>query len=134
MLILSLCLLAVNAPGNLRSQISDLQSLFEALRLVESGGQPNGGRDAVGKAGELGPYQITRSYWLDSGAPGDFQQVRDAVYARKVILAYWVRYCPTALRHRDFPTLARVHNGGPNGCRKSSTLAYWQRVQAALGR
>jgi len=24
---------------------------------------------------------------------------------------------------------ARVHNGGPNGCRKSSTLRHWQKVK-----
>ena len=31
--------------------------------MVESGGNDQ----AVGQAGEIGPHQITRAYWLDGG-------------------------------------------------------------------
>lgn len=145
MLILSVILLSVNPPScnpqsarfSARPGIGNpqcLQSLFAAIRSVETGGQPNGGRDAIGAAGELGPYQIKREYWLDAQVPGSFEQVRDRAYAERVILAYWVRYCPTALRNLDFQTLARVHNGGPKGHTKAATIPYWQRVQARLAK
>ena len=106
-----------------------LRDFFNAVRQVEAGGQPNGGRDAVGKDGEIGPYQITRAYWQDSGVPGRFEQVKDTAYAERVMLAYWKRYCGTALRNLDFKTLARIHNGGPHGLKIAVTLTYWQRVQ-----
>ncbi len=127
MLILAVCLFTVCPPID-----RQLQPLFTAVRRVETGCEPNGGRDAIGKAGELGPYQIRKSYWLDSRVPGQFEQVRDPRYARQVMLGYWKRYCPHALAKRDFKTLARIHNGGWNGHRKPSTLIYWSRVRAAL--
>ena len=48
------------------------------------------------------------------------------------MLAYWRRYCPTAMAAGDAEVLARVHNGGPRGNRKAATAAYWRRVLAAM--
>jgi len=28
--------------------------------------------------------------------------------------------------------LARIHNGGPRGHKKSATLAYWSKIESAL--
>lgn len=110
-----------------------LSGLFDAIRQVETGGAPNHGRHAVGDRGRsLGPYQISRAYWQDSGLAGAYDNVRDAGYAQRVMLAYWTRYCPAALARRDFRTLARIHNGGPSGCRKAATLNYWKRVSRHL--
>jgi predicted chitinase len=64
--------------------------------------------------------------------PGRYEDCRDASYARAVAVAYWQRWCPDALAEVDAETLARVHNGGPRGMRKSATLAYWRKVSAAL--
>lgn len=107
--------------------------LFAAIRQVETGGQPNGGRDAVGDGGRsIGPYQIGKAYWIDSGVPGRWEDVRDRTYAERVMLAYWKKYAPQALAAKDYETLARVHNGGPTGHRKQATVAYWRKVQSHL--
>ena len=109
-----------------------LVPFFNAVRSVETGGvaQP---QDAVGDGGRsIGPYQISRAYWADSGISGDWTRCKDRAYAEAVMLAFWKRYCPEALRLRDFETLARVHNGGPRGDRKDATLAYWKRIQVRL--
>lgn len=106
--------------------------LLDAIRHVESGGQTG---EIIGDNGRsLGPYQIQRPYWQDSGVPGRYRSVRDASYAEGVMLAYWKRYCPTALARGDWETLARIHNGGPRGHRKPCTVRYWKKVDAAMKR
>ncbi len=81
-----------------------------------------------------GPFQISLAYWIDGGGrPGlYFKDVWDAAACREVILGYWRRYCPVALARADFQTLVRVHNGGPKGARKVSTLRHWLRVRSVL--
>ncbi|HOB76351.1 MAG TPA: hypothetical protein PKG54_17710 [Phycisphaerae bacterium] len=120
--ILATLVLVSSAQANLRP-------LFDAIREVESGGNP----DAVGDGGRsIGPYQIQWAYWKDSGVPGKYHQVRDHRYAERVMIAYWKRYCPQALARRDYQTLARVHNGGLTGHRKAATLPYWHKVAREL--
>jgi hypothetical protein len=110
-----------------------LDEILAAIRSVETGGEPRGGRDARGDGGRaLGPYQIHRAYWLDAGVPGRYEDCRDERYARRVVLAYFERWCPTALARCDAEVLARVHNGGPGGRSKTSTLPYWRRVKVRL--
>ena len=110
-----------------------LDEVLAALRDVESGASPDGGRDARGDGGRArGPYQIHRAYWQDAQVPGSYEQCRDAEYARAVILAYWRRYCPSALEAVDVEVLARIHNGGPGGHEKRGTLAFWQKVEREL--
>jgi len=48
------------------------------------------------------------------------------------MIAYWKRYCPAALARGVWATLARVHNGGPTGAARKSTLPYWNRVAPPL--
>ena len=111
----------------------DIERLLDAIRAVETGGKANGGRDAVGDNGRaLGPYQIWRSYWLDSRIGGRYEDVRDPAVARKCVLAYWRRYAPWALRAGNLEVLARVHNGGPHGASNPRTRSYWMRVRKAL--
>lgn len=110
-----------------------LDAILEALRTTETGGQVNGGRDATGDGGRaIGPYQIHRPYFLDSGIAGRYEDCRDPEFARRVVIAYWKRWCPDALERCDAQVLARVHNGGPRGARKSSTLPYWRKVELRL--
>jgi len=109
------------------------RELLDAIRHVETGGERNGGRDAIGDNGRsIGPYQIGRAYWLDSRVPGSWDDCRDTAYAERVMAAYWARYCPAALSANDMETLARVHNGGPSGHRKQATTGYWRKVKAAM--
>lgn len=113
--------LALAAPGD--------RALLQAIRQVETGGQPNGGRDAVGDGGRsIGPYQLQRAYHADSGVPGTYEQCRDREYAERVVRAYWRRYCP---RGSD-EVKARTHNGGRLGPKKAATLKYWKKVQRAM--
>lgn len=120
-----------NRPGP-KAAAAELRPLFDAIRQVETGGvaKPH---DAVGDRGRsLGPYQISQAYWRDSGVRGDWRRCRKTHCAEAAMIAYWERYCPQALRARDFRTLARVHNGGPKGNRKAATERYWAAVQAHL--
>jgi hypothetical protein len=110
--------------------------ILDAIRAVETGAETDPA-NAVGDGGAaLGPYQIHRVYWQDAVdrdpslvANGQtYQNVRDAAYAERVILAYWSRYAPSY----DAQTLARIHNGGPKGHLRKSTLGYWGKVRAKL--
>ena len=110
-----------------------LDEILAALRATESGGQRNGGRDAIGDGGRaIGPYQIHRAYFSDSGVAGRYEDCRDPEFARSVVIAYWQRWCPAALARCDAEVLVRVHNGGPRGAQKASTLAHWRKAESAL--
>lgn len=112
----------------------DRARLLDAIRIVETGGQPQKGRNAVGDHGHaLGPYQIHYSYWKDSGVPGRWQNVRNHAYARAVINRYWYRYCPSAMKWADLRTLALVHHYGPSGTRRwADPDCYWSKVNRIL--
>jgi hypothetical protein len=110
-----------------------LAEILDAIRTVETGGHRNGGRDAVGDDGlALGPYQIHRAYFVDSGVAGRYEEVRNPDFSRRVVVAYWKRWCPAALESCEAEVLARVHNGGPAGARRSRTLAFWRKVEREL--
>lgn len=120
-------------PANPEVHPYTLDEILDALRVVETGGEPDGGRDARGDGGRaLGPYQIHRAHWVDAGLPGRYEDCRDPLYARREVIAYFERWCPTALVRCDAEVLARVHNGGPNGRSKASTLPYWRKMKAKL--
>ena len=55
-------------------------------------------------------------------------------YSERVIQAYMNRYATEAQLKRKVTDqdIARIHNGGPDGFRNSSTLKYWKKVQAYL--
>jgi hypothetical protein len=111
-----------------------LRSLFDAIREVETGSHEDPAR-AVGDGGRsIGPYQIQERYWRDSGVAGRYGDVRKSAYAQRTMVAYWTRYCPDALARGDWQTLARVHNGGPEGGRDASTLKYWRKVDEVMRR
>jgi Destabilase len=110
-----------------------LDELLDAIRQVESGGLKDGGRKATGDGGKaIGPYQIHKPYWEDSKVPGAHDDCRDPAYARKVVLAYWKRYAPKSLASVDAQSLARVHNGGPDGAKQDCTLTFWSKVERQL--
>jgi hypothetical protein len=122
------------APRAARSAHT-LDEILVALRTVETGGERHGGRHATGDGGvAIGPYQIHRAYWSDARLPGRFEDCRDPRYARAVVVAYWRRYCPEALAELDAQTLARVHNGGPDGHRETCTLRFWSKVERELAK
>lgn len=126
-ILLSMLLLAPPPAG------WDARPTLDAIRIVETGGHPDPANAVGDKGRALGPYQIHRAYWLDATerradlrALG-YDSVRDQAIAEAVVLAYFNRYAPAY----DLDTLARIHNGGPRGHRKSGTIEYAFKVREA---
>ncbi len=106
------------------------ESFWKALHHVETSGRLGPIKGDNGAA--LGPLQIHRVYFQDSGVKGSYSQVADLAFARRVATAYLKRYAPKAWERGDVVTLARIHNGGPQGHRKQATLAYARKVVNAM--
>lgn len=110
----------------------DLRPLLDAIRMTETGGTSDSANAAGDHGRSIGPYQISRKYWIDSGAGGTWETCRNAAVAERTMISYWRRHCPNALRQRSWEVLARVHNGGPNGHRRAATSQYWRAVRHRL--
>ena len=112
------------------------ESLFLALHAVETGGRFGGIKGDNGAA--LGPLQIHRAYWRDSGVKGSYSQCSDLAYSRAVVSAYMRRYAPKAWAGgTDLETLAKIHNGGPNAMRATGQKLlnlnrYWAKIKKHL--
>lgn len=122
--IVSLCLCVPPPAG------TDVDGWLDAIATIETGGQRDPDH-AVGDGGKaLGRYQIWRSYWLDaceydrSLRLRPYTDVTDPYYARRVIVAYLSRYC----KAWTLEAVARIHNGGPNGCNRRATVEYASKV------
>jgi len=103
-------------------------SFFRALHIVETSGRTG---PIIGDAGKaLGPLQIHRAYHADSRVSGDYSRCADLDYSKRVVAAYLKRYAPQAWAAGDVQTLARVHNGGPQGASKPATKSYATKVKA----
>lgn len=112
------------------------ESFFRALHAVETRGRLGAITGDNGAA--LGPLQIHKSYWLDSGVKGSYSQCSDLAYSRAVVSAYMRRYAPKAwARGTDLETLAKIHNGGPNamkatGQKLTNLNRYWNKIKKHL--
>jgi len=113
----------------------ELNRLLDAICIVETNCDPN----KVGAAGEIGPYQILRPYWEDAiewvpEIGGQYFDVTNDDYARKIIRSYWSRYATVGRlgRQAQLSDLARIHHGGPLGHEKDHTWQYWMKVRAAM--
>lgn len=110
-------------------------SFFRALHAVETGGRIGAIKGDNGAA--LGPLQIHRAYWLDSGVKGSYSQCSGLAYSRAVVSVYMQRKAPLAWAAGDCRTLAMVHNGGPQalkakGQKKANLETYWKKIQKHL--
>ncbi len=110
--------------------------VLHAIRIVESNNNPN----AVGDSGNaIGVYQIWEVYWKDaterSDIGGKYRDCFDPDYADHVVRAYMDRYATEKRLGRPvtMEDIARIHNGGPNGYKKESTLKYWSKVKCHIG-
>ena len=116
-LLLALCATAHAAPP---------ASFFRALHIVETSGRTG---PIIGDGGRaLGPLQIHRAYHSDARIGGDYSRCADLDYGKRVVSAYLQRYAPAAWAAGDVTTLARIHNGGPRGDKKTATLGYAAKV------
>ena len=113
---------------------------------METGGEQDP-ENAVGDGGDsIGPYQIQYGYWLDATEEDPslkangrtWQNTKGAgsqQYSEKVMQAYMNRYATKRRLNGRKPTdedIARIHNGGPNGYSKPTTVAYWNKVKKNL--
>ena len=136
------CILIIFVCLSMAAALEDLNEnsrhvdLLAAMCEVESNCDPT----KVGEADEIGWYQILPDFWTDAleydpSIGGVYEDVaRDKEYAEKCILAYWDRYA-TVKRLGRKPTdedRARIHNKGPNGYKKESSLKYWKKVKEIL--
>lgn len=102
---------------------------LNALALVESGGNPvafNQAEQAVGI------YQIRADYAVDAGFP--HEAAWSETTSMQIVASYMHLYATPKRLGRD-PTIedwARIHNGGPEGWRRDSTLSYWQKFQRVV--
>jgi len=121
---------AVAIAGNTKEVAPDeIDRLLDAIAKVESYHDP----DAIGDGGRAaGAYQIHRSYWADGtkflGVTWDYSLAADPVKAREVVRAYLLHYG----RGCTLLEMARIHNGGPTGHKKPSTLAYARKIARIL--
>ena len=108
------------------------EKFFNALHQVEASGRTG---KVIGDSGKaLGPLQIHRAYFLDAAAYDkslgkDYSKVQDLAFAKRVVKAYLRRYAADAVKRNDYQTLARIHNGGPQGHKNAATMKYWQKVK-----
>ena len=125
--LLLLCALSGSADVQKSAEWKDF---LKALHLKESSGQLTPPDGDGGKA--IGPYQIWRCYWIDSRMPGTYDQCRDKEYAEEVIWRYMMRYAKKSVEKKDWRTCFRIHNGGPVGAKKRSTIAYGNHAMRLL--
>lgn len=111
--------------------------IFLIISIVESGGDPN----AVGDNGAaLGMYQLHAAYVQDAseyaGIHYEHEDAFDKQRSEAIITAYMNRYATKERLGRE-PTIediCRIHNGGPNGFKNSSTDAYWEKCKEVIDR
>jgi len=99
------------------------------LMTVESGGDIN----AVGDDGKaFGLYQIHAEYAADAGYQHD--AAFNPIFAQGIVKNYMARYATEERIGRPVTVedICRIHNGGPNGYKKSSTDAYWAKCKKVI--
>lgn len=107
-------------------------TLIIALITIESGGNDF----AIGDDGKAyGCLQMHAAYVQDAAEHAGKEWIHEDAFQRdvaiQIFMAYMDRYA-TAERLGHEPTIediARIHNGGPDGYKKSSTDKYWEKVK-----
>lgn len=113
----------------------DFDRLIPALIAVESNGRDR----AIGDNGRAkGALQIWQVVVTDVNRAYGTRYTHDDAFVRaraiEICKMYLGIYC-TQKRLGRTPTLedaARIWNGGPNGYKKTATLAYWKKVSRFL--
>ena len=123
-----LSLVAIRGTGHV-SPAGPMDRLLDAIATVESRSDPA----ALGDAGRAaGVYQIHRSYWADAirilGVNWQYGEANNPQKAREVVRAYLCHYGSG----KTLLEMARIHNGGPRGCEKASTLPYARKIAQVL--
>lgn len=103
--------------------------------MVESNCNPNAVGDDLKSIGIL---QMQEAYVQDAaefaGQDWVHMDALDELTAIRIFRAYMARYATEERLGRPvtFEDIARIHNGGPNGYKKKSTLHYWNKVKCLM--
>lgn len=114
-------------------ELNDFDKFWPILTQLESSNNPK----AVGDGGKaIGIAQIHEIYFLD--AQKYDKNLRKYKYSdcfnpeisKLVVISYLSKYC----KSNSFEEWARIHNGGPLGNNKQSTIKYWKKFLAIRGK
>lgn len=112
-----------------------LISLILILIQVESAGDDL----AIGDNGlAYGCLQMHKAYVQDASEYARQDWVHEDAFDREtsidIFIAYASKYATEKRIGRPVTVqdIARIHNGGPNGWKKESTKAYWQKVRSTI--
>lgn len=103
--------------------------------MVESSCNPNAVGDDLKSIGIL---QMQEDYVEDAaehaGEDWVHMDALDELTAIRIFRAYMDRYATEEQIGRPvtFEDIARIHNGGPNGYKKKSTIPYWNKVKCLM--
>lgn len=114
----------------------EYERFLDCLASVESGGNPQ----AIGDGGRaVGIFQLWKIYVDDVnriiGKPQfDYADRLNPDKSRAMVKVYLNHYATEKRlgRPATFEDMARIHNGGPNGYKKSSTVKYWQKIKRRM--
>ena len=108
------------------------------LIAIESGGN----KDAVGdkhlRNHAYGVCQIRQPYLTDvnriAGTSHSLKEVQESPALSRWCVVTYVRhygaiYTKKTGKQMDLEVAARIHNGGPNGWKRKTTVAYWKKFQ-----
>lgn len=113
------------------------KDIYEATSFVES----HNDDFAVGDHGNaVGRYQLHNIYVDDvnriAGTTYTYEDRFNPIKSKEMVTIYLNHYGKRYTRLTGLPVTdevkARIHNGGPDGFKKDSTLAYWDKVRKEL--
>uniref|UniRef100_A0A914VN17 lysozyme n=1 Tax=Plectus sambesii TaxID=2011161 RepID=A0A914VN17_9BILA len=83
-----------------------------------------------------GYYQINKAYYEDCGQPGGKGEEAwkgcsdDYNCATTCVQKYVSKYAYKCQGVGLCQQMARIHNGGPNGCNDEGTIGYWNAIRS----
>ena len=117
--------------GLAHSTESNDSKLFQAIAMME------GSTDDRFQNGEVGRYCITEAFYIDGSDyirkekgsyPPTHIDMMNPHESRKVIIAYWKRYCPKAYQDKNYLILGAIFRKGPKGYKTATGLDYGNRL------
>lgn len=107
-------------------------TIILALIAIESSGNDS----AIGDGGlAYGCLQMHKGYVQDAAEYANRDWSHEDAFNREtaidIFLAYMARYATEERLGRPVTVedIVRIHNGGPNGYKKDSTLPYWEKFK-----
>ena len=110
-----------------------LLQIMAVLIVIETGGHPDPD-NAIGDNGKAWGILQMHAYVKDAAeyanVPWTHADAFDSSKATEIFVAYMNRYAteerkPAGMSYEEF--VVRMHNGGPLGWSKKSTISYWEK-------